>query len=191
MTWELSNQKVLQGHETHWTLSIFRSPFCVVMTLGTAARSSVQLDHTALFLHFCLRVFFWGPKTAWSCCVAHNTARPLLCSPSLGGSHTAKCCTRRDFAVHISSTYETSWGPTGAARYHNRYTNTWPFIQFLKIFFSVSISMDTEKKALLYKIAWGKKVKPETLMKHGLPLDLHCLHPIVLQRKKLTTNLRT
>lgn len=44
--------------------------------------------------------------------------------------------------------------------------------------------MDTEKKALLYKIAWGKKVKPETLMKHGLPLDIHCLHPIVLQRKK-------
>ena len=40
-------------------------------------------------------------------------------------------------------------------------------------------------KNILYKIANGYRVCPETLIKHGLPTDLHALHPMVLQRKKL------
>lgn len=39
------------------------------------------------------------------------------------------------------------------------------------------------RKNLLYKIANGYKVSPETLEKHGLPTDLHALHPMVLKRK--------
>jgi hypothetical protein len=40
-------------------------------------------------------------------------------------------------------------------------------------------------KNILYKIANGYRVCPETLMKHNLPTDLDALHPMVLNRKKL------
>lgn len=38
------------------------------------------------------------------------------------------------------------------------------------------------RKNLLYKVAHGHRPLEKTLIKHGLPLDLNALHPMVIAR---------
>jgi hypothetical protein len=40
------------------------------------------------------------------------------------------------------------------------------------------------RKNVIYKVAHGHRVKPSTLEKYNLPLDIHPFHPLVLKRRE-------